>query len=353
MKLTSHIATLLGPRQLEFRTETLDLDALGPRDLAAQTIVSVISPGTEMAAYRGDPPLRPMKVYPRVLGYCNIARVLRCGDELDSFAEGDLILSFQSHRSAFVCREGQIIAKLPERNGKEWTTYELAAMACTYLFHLGYNALLRCEHRIGDNVLVLGLGALGMTTATLAGLTGSVTIGLTDRAGMHRDILEECGARVLPKPRNEDYTALHDAIADLTKGTGIDICISTSNRWEDWRTALELTRRGGRIGLLGFPGRDDPIPNFNPLDSRWLYDKQLRISACGFSPDLDVPPFDLRHTVKRNCAYLLHRIIKGRLPAQALLAGCLPWRELDSLYQRLEAREQNFVTAALNWSGAE
>ena len=57
------IIELEGPGSLVIKEEILALEGLKENEVAAKTIFSAISPGTEMAAYRGDPPLRPMKVH--------------------------------------------------------------------------------------------------------------------------------------------------------------------------------------------------------------------------------------------------------------------------------------------------
>ena len=49
--ITAQTAVLEAPRDLHFKEETLDPTSLGDDELLAATIVSVISPGTELAAY--------------------------------------------------------------------------------------------------------------------------------------------------------------------------------------------------------------------------------------------------------------------------------------------------------------
>ena len=62
--------------------------------------------------------------------------------------------------------------------------------------------------------------------------------------------------------------------------------------------------RGGRISILGFPGRGEPLPDFNPLDPKWFYGKQLTLIGAGFSPRIECQPADLRFNLRRNLEYL-------------------------------------------------
>ncbi|MBK6637169.1 MAG: hypothetical protein IPG34_05480 [Rhodocyclaceae bacterium] len=164
--ISARVAILEAPRDLHFKEETLDPAAVGDGDVLAETIVSAISPGTELAAYTGAPPLRPGVVYPRLVGYCNVARVLACGKAVSSVAPGDRILTFSSHRSHFCIPATDVLAVL-----SDGITSEDAA--CAYLFHLGYDAVLKSDVRAGSEVIVIGLGVLGLATVALAALAGA------------------------------------------------------------------------------------------------------------------------------------------------------------------------------------
>lgn len=336
--ITSRIAELTGPGELVFKEAPLQPEQLTGREVLAETVVSAVSPGTELAAWRGDPPLRPMKVYPRVVGYCNVARVLYCGGEVSLCRPGDLILTHQSHRSAFICPENKIIARIdPEA--------DLAAVSTTYLFHLGYAALMKGEVRAGHNVAVVGLGTLGLTTIGAAELLGARIFGFSGQRDAREKGLRLGASAVFGKDDPEPKPA----IERLTDGVGIDVVVSTSNSWEDWRLALSLPRRGGVICVLGFPGRTEPAPDFNPLASQYFYDQQLTIHACGFMSEAEVSPFDVRFTLKRNCGYLMDMINRNRLAAKEIIAGRHAWDELPEVYRRMTDGPRPVGTVVLQW----
>src|SRR5689334_8047017 len=111
--MESAVYELTGPRNLVIRSSTLDLMGLNETQIAGKTLVSVLSPGTELAAYRGDPPLRPGNPYPRLVGYCNVASVLAAGSAVSDLRPGDRVITFQSHRSAFICAASEVVARVP------------------------------------------------------------------------------------------------------------------------------------------------------------------------------------------------------------------------------------------------
>ena len=106
-KIASRVASLISPGKVQFITEELSFN-LEENDILCESLVSVISPGTELAAYRGAPPLRPGVTYPRLVGYCNVARVLAKGVGVNNIELGDRVLTLQSHRSHFKIKTSEV-----------------------------------------------------------------------------------------------------------------------------------------------------------------------------------------------------------------------------------------------------
>ncbi len=338
MRIEASIYELTGPRELSVNTEALSTKNLKAEQLLARTCYSAISPGTETAAYTGIAPLRPGKVYPRLMGYCNVAEVLATGADVKNFQAGDFILTHQSHRSHFICSENDVVAKIPATANRE-------AATTTYLFHLGYAALIKGQIKPGLNVGIIGFGTLGATTTALAKQAGARVVVFSNQKAALKTA-EQWGAWLALQKDNPD---IRQALKTLTKNTGLDLIVNTSNAWSDYKLALEAAAPGGTIINLSFPGREQPIPPFNPLDSAYVYDKQLTIAAGGIMPNLNASPQDIRFTVKRNCDYLLDLIVREQLPAQALISETVPWRQLEAVYEKLTTRQPGYLTAVLEW----
>jgi len=298
--------------------------------------LTAISPGTEVAAYLGAPPLRPGVVYPRFVGYCNVAKVLRAAPGAAGFHEGDRILSFTSHRSHFVINAGDVLAKLPE-------TLRSEDAVCAYLFHLGYNALLSAEVRLGSTAVVLGLGVLGLASAALARLAGARVFAISNHARPR-----ECASAM-------GVSACFDRsqLPALMQALGPDraqTVITTSNDWGDWRTALECAGHRGTIAVLGFPGRGQKEIPFNPLDSAHFYTRQLRILAVGLSPQRPDSRGFLPFNERDNLARILGWIGGGALKPSLLVSGEMAGSELGEAYEQLVRREGSPLTYLLRWS---
>ena len=328
---------LAAPGQLEMRKDAIETEDLPGTRIAARTLFTAISPGTELAAYTGLPPLRPGPAYPRLLGYCNVAEVLAVGRSIDGFAVGDKIVTHQSHRSAFLCDQSDILAVVPKGVDPKH--------ACvTYLFQLGHNALARAECGSGQSVGVVGLGALGLATLSVARCAGAQAFGFSDHADPQ--VAEAFGARaVFPK----DLDAAKEALGRHLEEGQVDIVVTMSNSWADWRLALELSRPGGAVAVVGFPGRGQGPAPFNPLASQYLYDKQLRILGCGQWSDRAGPGPDMRCALKQDFRSLLGLVARGELPAARLIGAVRPWTSLGQAYQDLRDRTSGAATYVLDW----
>lgn len=310
--------------------------APGEEELLCETIVSAISPGTELAAWRGAPPLREGDPYPRVQGYCNVARVLATGRSVEGFAKGDCVLTLQSHRSHFVCQPAAIYLKLePGMDPRR--------IAPAYLFHLGYNAVLRSGVRAGSRVVVIGLGVLGLTSVAMAALAGAQVFAVSQHKRARAIATDRYGARA-----SHSRGELGAARTDLAGGA--DQVILTSNSWEDYRLALDLAGQNGCVACLGFPGRETSPGDYNPLAADPFYTKQLRIEAVGASPlENDARGFN-RFNLRDNLGFIARAIGDGALDPEPILSASYRAREIERAYADLAARKDGAVTYLLDWA---
>lgn len=323
---------LVDQEVLKVQPDPYCFSAPGPGQMTVETLITAISPGTELAAWSGAPPLRPTaKIYPRLMGYCNVSRVTGVDPTIDGFVVGDLVLTHLAHRSHAMITPTQVLCKIPKNA-------DLTLVSTTYLFHLGYAACLKAGITAGHQVAVIGLGTLGMTAAAMAHLSGARVTGFSNYVSASIDIglwgMAETTGKTDPDP---------------SKVAHFDSVISTTNDWSDWQLALQVARRGGTIVTIGFPGRGQAAPNFNPLASQYFYDKQLTMMACGYTPDLDVARIDAQFTLKRNCEFLMQAIVDGRLPAADLIEDIRPATDLAQIYANMIANRSSGRTIVLDW----
>ncbi len=334
-QITSKVYYLQGPRDLILKSEFLSLYELEEDEVIAKTCYSAVSPGTEYAAYVGMSPLRPGKIYPRLMGYCNVSEIIHTGKRVTSLSKGDMVLTFHSHRTHLRFKESDFYLKVPSENAKELTP--------AYLYHLGYHALITADAKQGHNIGIIGGGTLGYTSAIMSELSGAKTFLFSNIKELEAKMGNK-GVQVFQKSSN----AL-DYVIDKTAQVGLDIVINTSNLWSDWLFALQLANRGGTIVNMGFPGRGQENPDFNPLDPKYVYDKQLSIKALCNINEIGLEPYEQRFNVKRNLEYIIDLILRNKLDSENIITDSIHYTELDSQYVKYSSREHYMLSTLISW----
>jgi len=323
---------LKSPGKLELEESIVEIQ--GDEEVLAKSIYTAISPGTELAAWLGKPALRPGSVYPRLQGYCNLARVIEIGSETNDISVGDWILTHQSHRSHFVIKADNILAKWNEM------TDDLAQrVVTTYLYHLGYVALLKAGYFPGHKLGIIGFGALGYGTAELTAAFGGQPYVITSRPELENTY----------KNAQINFIGKSSGVCSEMSNS-LDIVINTSDSWEDYQTGLDLLRVGGTMILLGFPGRGLDLPKFNPFESSLLYDKQLTISYAGYVTEANLDEVDVRFNLKRNMSYLSDLIINQRISTSGFSDVIVDWKDLNLLYEEINRRANGKLGGVLKWA---
>jgi threonine dehydrogenase-like Zn-dependent dehydrogenase len=334
-------ACLRAPYDLVFEEISIK-NSLHAGEIYAETLYSALSIGTETAAYIGQPPLRPGIPYPRLLGYCNVAVIRKLGCETSLYKEGDIILTTQSHQSGFICPETGVLGKIPKE-------VDLKSATLTYLPYLGASSLKKALYRPGEWVGVLGLGPIGLATINLLSCYKANAIAMGRREDRLR-LSRRLGAAA---SLDTDDPKLIKQVQSLTQNRGVDVLVTTANTWEAWRLALEVTRAHGRIAVLGFPGRNEPIPTDNPLDPTLFYLKQLNILSCGYISEWQKHPVDALKEQKKLVQAMINLMKQKKLVLSELISDAVPYIALESMYKKAMAKEPHFVTAVLSWPAAE
>ena len=306
----------------------------GEKDVMSRTVLSAISPGTELAAFKGSRSLSGKHIYPRLVGYCNVSEVLKVGSSVSLYDVGDLILTTGSHQSVLVSNEKDILYKFQDGD-------VATEVVCSYLYHLGYNAVLKTDIVAGSRVCVIGLGVLGLTSVEMCSIAGANTTAISELE--HQSNLAENLGAIFSFKRKiaKEKKQLFDSF---------DVVILTTNQWADFELALQLCCMHGKIACLGFPGRDMHPGTFNPLDSRYFYYKQLSIMSVGFSPKFNDDRGFLRFNEKDNISFINSLIKRKKIDPNIIITDTLPFENLEVIYRRLIERNPKDQTFLLKWT---
>ncbi len=332
-------AILYGKDDLRLEERTLDLGSLQSGMVYVETEVSALSTGTDLGNYLGNSTYVPgAPDYPRPVGYSNVGTIRRVGDAVKSLRLGQRVFSMKPHQSAFLAQHDELLIPVPEI-----VSSEEASLA--YLTHLGLASLRQARFEPGENIVVVGLGVIGLCTVGLAGAMGAKVVGIANST-LRSDAAEQVGAHDAFLSDDPD---LKHRLEDVFGEVGADIVVLTANQWEAYRLSMAIARYAGRVSVLGFPGRFQPKPDFNPLDPEWFYGKQLTLLGAGFAPRSDCPPQDLRFNTRRNLQYIVELMATRSLRLESLITHRIPSSRMKEAYELAKQHDKSLIAAVFDW----
>ncbi len=223
-----------------------------PRPAAGQVLVqthySAISPGTEMLVYRGQwPPgvtvdatigtLAGAFAYPLAYGYSAVGRVIATGPAVSDDWLNRRVFAFQPHQDLF-CAEPSTLHPIPDDLDDE-TALFLPSM------ETAVNLLLDGGPLIGEKVIVVGQGIIGLLTTALLSRFPLAALATLDAHPLRREASMRLGAGACFDPEDQDFFTRLGGIQG--QGGDADLVYELSGNPAGLNTALSLTRFSGRV----------------------------------------------------------------------------------------------------------
>jgi L-iditol 2-dehydrogenase len=107
----------------------------------------------------------------------------------------------------------------------------------------------------GDTVAIIGPGPQGLLAAQCARVMGAARVIVVGR-GARLETAKQLGAEVVDNTQVDGPRA----VRDLTDGKGANMTVDTAARGTSPVDAVEMTRKGGRIALVGVPLEGCELP---------------------------------------------------------------------------------------------
>lgn len=243
---------ITAPGQVELIEERLPpLDA---HDVYAHSVVSGISHGTEIAWLHGkaaalhrtwDSDRRfyldgPGRDFPVAPGYESIARITEIGAQVTDVQIGDLIAVDGPHATVHELTETAARAGLfPSGILPEQAVFFTLARVALGGIHDAALAL-------GETVVVVGLGTVGLLAAQQACLAGVRVIGV-DRYPLRVAAADGLGITTVLAEIGTDVAS---RIRELTCAAGADAAIEASGSYAGLHEAIRSIRVGGRVATV-------------------------------------------------------------------------------------------------------
>ena len=110
------------------------------------------------------------------------------------------------------------------------------------------HAVRRAQIQLGETVLILGAGAIGMMTAAMCRRSGAAQVIVADLSDSRLEMALQMGATVAI---NSGRTDLEQEVARLTGGKGVDKSFECVGRESCFLQAIQTLRRNGTATVVG------------------------------------------------------------------------------------------------------
>jgi predicted dehydrogenase/threonine dehydrogenase-like Zn-dependent dehydrogenase len=265
---------------------------------------------------------------PLPLGYCNVGRVVGIGEGVTGFRLGDRVASNGPH-AEYVSVPKHLAALVPENVSDEEAAF-------TVIGAIGLQGIRLCNPTLGETVVVVGLGLIGLITAELLLANGCRVIGI-DLDPAKINLARQKGITGINPAEGADAVK---SVMELTGGIGADGVIITASAKsnEVISQAARMSRKRGRIILVGVIGLQ--------LNRAEFYEKELSFQvSCSYGPGRydekyeqygqDYPMSFVRWTEQRNFQAVLQAISSGKLNVTPLITERVPLPEYHTVYDQI------------------
>ena len=326
---------IAGPRRAEFQ------DARVPEcpryGLLVRALVTALSTGTEMRAYRGTPVdpdgklLYPSGVqleFPYEIGYSMVGRVETVGDAVDGFSVGDRVFVGEPHKQ-YAAVAADLAFRLPDG-----LTDESAAFL--NVLNVGQLALRKGRPGPGENVAIVGLGVIGLSALAFCRAFGFRTLAV-DTDERRLAIASVMGANSTASPRADD---LHDVVSAWSGGRGADVAIEAATAWPAIKTAMDIVRPTGTVVVVA---THTDTPDFSPVSYPYNVKDVALLTSYGYDPRDD-------RWDKKACMSLAADLLaNGEMDISPMITDRVDWTAIPDVYRRLDAPGDRPIGVVARW----
>jgi predicted dehydrogenase/threonine dehydrogenase-like Zn-dependent dehydrogenase len=263
------------------------------------------------------------------LGYASAGVVLDTGG-LGDFSAGQAVAcagAGHANHAEVVSVPGNLVAPVPEG-------VELRDAAFTTLGAIAMQGVRRAEASLGEHVVVIGLGLLGLLTVQILRAAGCLVLGVEPDVA-RRELAVQLGAEQALDP--EQAVA---SVREWTGGTGADTAIVTaaSSSSAIVNDAVSMVRRKGRVVPLGDVGL--------AFERAGLYQREADVLiSTSYGPGrydpvyeeagVDYPLAYVRWTENRNMEEFLRLLAARIITVEPLVGLELPVERAEQAYAAL------------------
>ncbi len=277
---------------------------------------------------------------PESLGYSCAGEIIKIGQNIKDLKIGDKVAcagaGYASH-AEFVSIPRNLCVKLP--------SYVTCKDACfSTVGSIALQGIRNADIKLGENVVVIGMGLIGQLTVQLLKVSGCNVFGI-DIDQNKIDMALKLGA---DKVFLRNLDNLEDKIFDLCDGNGADAVLlaAATSSSDPIELAGNLARDKGRVVVIGNVGMNIPRDIY--------YKKELDVIVSrSYGPGrydrnyeekgFDYPIGFVRWTENRNMKAFVELIGKKKLMLNELVSHCFIIDDVKKAYDLIEKKNEFFM----------
>jgi len=322
---------------------------LGPGEVRIKSLLSGISHGTELNLYRGSSPFaekmfdadyrlflpgKSRLSFPLQLGYEMIGEVVEAAPDVTTPRVGSMVHGYLRHRETNVAKAAALVPIPPGLKPEEAVFLAMGVIAL--------NAVHDARIKMGDEVAVAGLGAIGLFVVQLAKMSGASRLYALDRYTKRCAVAQQVGADIAFDGSNRDAPMV---IKKQSPNRGADVAIECSGSYEALQDALRSVRMGGSVVTLGYYQGGASALN---LGEEWHHNRLELRSSMGVwgCPHRAYPLWDYQRMKETVAALLGAR----RLSTTGFITHEFPFKEALKAYRLIEQHPEETIKVVLRYS---
>lgn len=345
------ISVYEGPKKLVVQ-EVPDMD-IQDDEVRIKTLYTGISHGTEMNVYRGYAPFFNKKYDPETrlfvdsddeqrwsypirscdpgvwyLGYSAVGEIIEVGSKVKTVSCGDIVYTDGPHQSQIIKKENQVF-KIPEGVKPQHAVVFTNLVTC-------FNGILDARIKLGDTVVVMGLGLMGQLTVQLALMSGARVIAV-DTIEKRRNAALANGAEAVLDPSSNDVAK---RVREMTNNRGADLVIDVSGSYHALNEAIRTIAPEQTILAL----------SWYPNESRLLLSEEFhhnRVTIKCSQTNYTAPEFAHLWTLERKreqCMQLLQK-----LKLDNVVTNVFPFEKINEAFAMVDENPQDVIQCVLEY----
>lgn len=283
---------------------------------------------------------------PGVTGYSASGIVIEVGSGVTDLKVGDRVAcagaGYANHADLIEVPRNLVVRIPGQLDYKRASTVTLGSIAM--------QGVRRADARLGEYVVVIGMGVLGQLAAQIATAAGARVIAI-DLDERRLSLAKTNGVKYIVRPSQVNIV---EEVIRLTDGYGADsvIIAAATDSKEPLAQAFQMCRKRGRVVLVGVVGME--------IDRNDIYKKELDfLISTSYGPGrydidyeergLDYPYHYVRWTENRNLEDYLRMIEEGKINLDNMIEKVYDIEEAPKAYDDLKNPENKPLMVLLKY----